>query len=98
MGETTRGFQNVRRMALPRFLPVFRRVDLADRWSVEQSTIKKWADRGKLAPEDVPDAEGNALGWSWTTVARMEANDSDLRERFERNRVDPLVRVEWDGT
>jgi hypothetical protein len=87
---------DVRRQALPRSLPVFLRKDLAYRWNVDGGTITRWVADGIIPTEDVRDAEGIRLGWTWSAVTHLEANNTDIGDRFRRVQITPDVRVEGD--
>ena len=89
--------RDVRRLALPRSLPVFLRKDLAVRYGVQQSTIGDWVTSGLIPPEDVSDAEGIPLGWTWTLVSLNEMHAPRLLDAFRENQVVPDVRVGADA-
>lgn len=89
--EVTR--PDVRRMALPRYLPVFTRSDLATRYSRSHATIGRWADDGRFGAEDVYTAEGVALGWTWSAVTLAEATCPELAECFKANQIAVVLEV-----
>lgn len=87
---------DVQRMSLPRYLPVFLQRNLSVRYNVTEATISRWVASHKIPSQDVFDASGRPLGWTWTAISILESNDPELLALFQAHQVIPAVGVMSD--
>lgn len=54
-------------------MPILTYADLAERWGMEENTLRQWRFRGKLPEPDL--VVGNSPAWYEKTIAELEAQD-----------------------